>query len=67
MSMVSGDRSKHMRSSVDPGQLAKYNMTALDVYAAISKSNVNVGGDVVTKNNEAYVVRGIGLVNDVHE
>jgi cobalt-zinc-cadmium resistance protein CzcA len=42
-------------------------MTALDVYTAISKSNVNVGGDVITKNNEAYVVRGIGLLNDIHE
>jgi cobalt-zinc-cadmium resistance protein CzcA len=62
-----GGQVKTYEISVDPGQLAKYNMTALDVYAAISKSNVNVGGDVVTKNNEAYVVRGIGLVNDIHE
>ena len=66
--MVSfGGQVKTYEISVDPGQLAKYNMTALDVFTAISKSNVNVGGDVITKNNEAYVVRGIGLLNDVHE
>jgi cobalt-zinc-cadmium resistance protein CzcA len=62
-----GGQVKTYEISVDPGQLAKYNMSALDVYTAISKSNVNVGGDVVTKNNESYVVRGIGLVNDIHE
>jgi cobalt-zinc-cadmium resistance protein CzcA len=62
-----GGQVKTYEISVDPGQLAKYSMTALDVYNAISKSNVNVGGDVITKNNEAYVVRGIGLVNDIHE
>lgn len=62
-----GGQVKTYEVSVDPGQLAKYSMTALDVFNAISKSNVNVGGDVVTKNSEAYVVRGIGLVNDIHE
>lgn len=62
-----GGSVKTYEISVDPGQLAKYNMTALDVYTAISKSNVNVGGDVITKNNQAYVVRGIGLLNDIHE
>jgi cobalt-zinc-cadmium resistance protein CzcA len=62
-----GGQVKTYEISVDPGQLAKYNMSALDVFTAISKSNVNVGGDVVTKNNEAYVVRGIGLLNDIHE
>jgi cobalt-zinc-cadmium resistance protein CzcA len=62
-----GGQVKTYEVSVDPGQLAKYNMSALDVFTAISKSNVNVGGDVITKNNEAYVVRGMGLVNDIHE
>ena len=62
-----GGQVKTYEISVDPGQLSKYNMTALDVFTAISKSNVNVGGDVITKNNEAYVVRGIGLLNDIHE
>ena len=62
-----GGRVKTYEIQVEPSQLAKYSMTAIDVYTAISKSNVNVGGDVITKNNEAYVVRGLGLVNDIHE
>jgi cobalt-zinc-cadmium resistance protein CzcA len=32
------------------------------VYEAVSKSNINVGGDVVAKGDQAYVVRGIGLL-----
>lgn len=33
----------------------------------LSQSNINVGGDVITKSSQAYVVRGIGLINDVKE
>jgi cobalt-zinc-cadmium resistance protein CzcA len=53
--------------SVDPNLLTKYGFTAPDVYSALQKSNVNVGGDVMSKNNEAYVVRGIGLVKNVED
>src|SRR5690606_14540456 len=41
----------------------KYDITPLEVYNAVSKSNLNVGGDVIEKNNQAYVVRGIGLLD----
>jgi cobalt-zinc-cadmium resistance protein CzcA len=34
------------------------------VYEAVSKSNINVGGDVVAKGDQAYVVRGIGLLGE---
>src|ERR1035437_10106844 len=53
--------------SVNPNLLAKYNLSALDVYQAINKSNINVGGDVIEKSSQAYVVRGIGLINNVQE
>src|ERR1035437_3468654 len=53
--------------SVNPNLLAKYNLSALDVYEAINKSNVNVGGDVIEKNAQAYVVRGIGLISSIPE
>ena len=42
-------------------------ITPLDVYTAVNKSNINIGGDVIKKNNQAYVVRGIGLLNDINE
>lgn len=62
-----GGEVKSFEISVNPNQLLHYNITALELYEAISKSNVNVGGDVITKSAQAYVVRGIGLINDIRE
>ncbi|MCC3159333.1 CusA/CzcA family heavy metal efflux RND transporter [Hymenobacter sp. 15J16-1T3B] len=58
-----GGTKKIYEISVDPAQLQKYNLTPTDVYEAVQKSNLNVGGDVIEKNGQAYVVRGIGLLN----
>jgi len=62
-----GGESKTYEVSVDPQLLKKYGFTALDVYRAISSSNINVGGDIIEKSSQAYVVRGIGLINDLTE
>lgn len=62
-----GGEEKTFEVSVDPNLLVKYNLSSLDVYSAIAKSNVNVGGDVIKRNGQAYVVRGIGLLNNVDE
>src|SRR3954465_12901120 len=53
--------------SVNPNLLAQYDLTALDVYRAVNKSNVNVGGDVIEKAGQAFVVRGLGLLNSVED
>ena len=53
--------------NVDPLLLAKYDITPLEVHAAISKSNINVGGDVIEKNGQAFVVRGIGLLQSTED
>ncbi len=60
-----GGRQKIYEVQVNPTKLAKYNITPLEVYQAVTKSNVNVGGDVIEKNGQAYVVRGIGLLNSI--
>lgn len=62
-----GGAEKSFEIGVNPTLLAKYNLTSLDIYNAVSKSNVNVGGDVIEKNGQAYVVRGIGLLNNIGE
>jgi cobalt-zinc-cadmium resistance protein CzcA len=33
----------------------------------VTKSNLNVGGDVIEKNGQAYVVRGIGLLDKIED
>ena len=66
--MVSfGGEVKTYEISVNPKKLADLKLTPLQVFQAIQKSNINVGGDVLTKNGQAYVVRGIGLLNNVSE
>lgn len=62
-----GGEIKTFEVSVNPQQLINYNITSLELYDAIAKSNINVGGDVITKSSQAYVVRGIGLINDIDE
>src|SRR5579863_1809012 len=52
---------------VNPMILANLGITPLDVFNAVGKSNINIGGDIIKKNSQAYVVRGIGLLNDINE
>ncbi len=60
-----GGQEKTYEISVDPNRLNKYNLTPLQVFEAVNKSNLNVGGDVIEKNGQAYVVRGIGLLQSI--
>lgn len=58
-----GGQEKIYEISVDPLKLQQYDLTPLELYEAISKSNLNVGGDVIEKNGQAFVVRGLGLID----
>lgn len=62
-----GGEVKTFEIKVNPQKLASYDITPLDVYNAVAKSNINVGGDVIVDNSQAYVVRGIGLLNNLEE
>lgn len=62
-----GGQEKTYEVSVDPNRLSKYDVTPLQVYEAISQSNINVGGDVIEKNGQAYVVRGVGLLGSIND
>ena len=62
-----GGEVKTFEVSINPNQLMSYGISTLELYEAISKSNLNVGGDIITKSSQAYVVRGIGLINDIKE
>ncbi len=62
-----GGTVKSYEIQVNPQKLSGLGITPLDVYTAVNKSNINIGGDVIKKNNQAYIVRGIGLLNDINE
>jgi cobalt-zinc-cadmium resistance protein CzcA len=62
-----GGEEKCYEIRVNPVELANYNLSALDVFEAVGKSNINVGGDAIVKGSQAYVVRGIGLLDKVSD
>jgi heavy metal efflux system protein len=62
-----GGQEKTYEISVDPNRLAKYDITPLQLYEAVGQSNINVGGDVIEKNGQAYVVRGVGLLGSISD
>jgi heavy metal efflux system protein len=62
-----GGMVKTYEIQVNPMVLNNLGITPLDVYNAVAKSNINIGGDIIKKNSQAYVVRGIGLLNDINE
>src|SRR6516164_3932424 len=62
-----GGKVKTYEIQVNPLVLNNLGITPLDVSNAVSKSNINIGGDIIKKNSQAYVVRGIGLLNDINE
>jgi cobalt-zinc-cadmium resistance protein CzcA len=62
-----GGEVKTYQITVDPEKAIQYNVTPLQLYDAVSKSNVNVGGDVIEQAGQAYAVRGIGLLNNIDE
>ena len=58
-----GGEEKTYEIKINPTELQNYDLSPLDVFEAVSKSNINVGGDVVSQGDQAYVVRGIGLLD----
>lgn len=62
-----GGEEKIYEIKIHPTELVNYNLSPLDVYEAVSKSNINVGGDVIQKGDQAYVVRGVGLLDNIDD
>ncbi|MCU7526243.1 MAG: efflux RND transporter permease subunit [Ignavibacteria bacterium] len=53
---------KQFQVVVSPEKLVKYNLTVNDVYEAVQKNNQNVGGNILDRYSEEYIVRGVGLI-----
>lgn len=62
-----GGEEKIYEIKINATELANYDLSPLEVFEAVSKSNVNVGGDVIEKGVQAYVVRGVGLLNKLED
>ncbi len=62
-----GGQNKMYEVAVNPYLLNKYGITALDVFTALSNSNLNSGGDYIEQGQQSYAVRGIGLLKGVDD
>src|SRR5690606_34142186 len=62
-----GGEEKIYEIKINPTELLNYDLSPLEVYEAVSKSNINVGGDVIEQGNQAYVVRGVGLLESIED
>ncbi|HPG42100.1 MAG TPA: CusA/CzcA family heavy metal efflux RND transporter [bacterium] len=56
---------KQYQVILSPEKLLKYSLTPNDVYTAIENNNQNVGGNILEKNSDQYIVRGVGLIKSI--
>ena len=50
---------------LDPKQLVHYGLGITDVINAINNNNTNAGGGRVSRGDQSYVIRGVGLIHDL--
>jgi cobalt-zinc-cadmium resistance protein CzcA len=62
-----GGFTKEFQLELDPAQLLRYHVAASDVISAISNNTANAGGSRITRGEQAYIVRGIGLVRTLED
>jgi len=52
---------------VNPRELLKYDLTLLDVFDALRRNNLNVGGGNITRSGELLLVQGVGLLETLEQ
>lgn len=52
---------------LDPHKLEQYNISLNDVVSKVQANNTNAGGSVLNRGDQAYVIRGIGLVRTLDD
>ena len=52
---------------IDPNKLAEYNLSLSEVTESIERNNSNAGGSTLSRGDLSYVVRGVGLVQDLQD
>jgi heavy metal efflux system protein len=52
---------------LDPKQLEHYGLGIGDVISAINSNNTNAGGGRVSRGDQSYVIRGVGLIHKLEQ
>lgn len=58
---------KQYQVMVEPGLLRKYGLALHEVFDAVAKNNANAGGNILEKDDEKYVIRGVGLIKTLED
>jgi len=58
---------KQYQVIVSPEKLLQHGVTAEDVFSAIENNNENVGGNLLERGADQFIVRGVGLIKDVND
>jgi Cu(I)/Ag(I) efflux system membrane protein CusA/SilA len=62
-----GGHVKQYQIDVHPDKLRAHRVTLPDVYAAVRKSNIDVGAKVLEKNGIEFFIRGVGFIKSVED
>ena len=62
-----GGLTKQYQVLIDPSKLKAYGLNLAQVFTALANGNANAGGSYVEHGTELYVVRGLGLVNNISD
>ncbi len=62
-----GGRERQYQVIVDPARLLKYDLSLFDVFEALRRNNLNVGGGMLTRAGESLLVQGIGLITTLEQ
>lgn len=62
-----GGFTKQFQLEVDPQQLLRYGLSINDVSTAINANNANAGGGRVSRGEQSYVIRGVGLIRSLKD
>ena len=52
---------------IDPQRLVEYGLSLSDVEDALENNNANAGGSTISVGEISYVVRGVGLIQDLED
>ena len=62
-----GGFTKEFQLVLDPASLLRYGVSVSQVTAAITSNTANAGGGRITRGEQSYIVRGIGMVHSLKD
>jgi cobalt-zinc-cadmium resistance protein CzcA len=62
-----GGLTRQFRLDLDPTELLRYGVGINDVINAVNNNTANAGGGRVTRGEQSFIVRGVGLVRNLND